>query len=121
MNMISAANRFQNLSKEARIARADSGLMVFAYFVGTLIFALGIMDVVSTEMGLAVGASESNPVVIGMMNVFGSFWIVPKMFLHGLLAYMVVWYPNRPTLWMMMVVNLITSIVVANNLAISMV
>lgn len=89
----------KNLSTLAREARERPGLVRWSFWLAVVLVIVGFLDVISTDIALATGgAREANPVVRGLMDVLGPFWVVPKMVLHVVLGYMVVWYPNRPTL-----------------------
>jgi len=57
---------------------------------GILIVVLGVLDVISTNMVLAAGGQELNPIVGWFMETLDHWWHVPKLALHilaGLLVY----------------------------------
>lgn len=64
-------------------------LRYFAAFLGTMIVVLGILDVVSTNLVLAAGGVELNPIVALWMKHLDSWWHLPKLLIHLLAAYLV--------------------------------
>lgn len=57
---------------------------------GVLIVLLGVLDVISTNLVIAAGGSELNPIVAWFMESLDSWWHVPKLALHviaGLLVF----------------------------------
>lgn len=70
-------------------ARSDRIRIMGAIF-GVLIVALGVLDVISTNLVVAAGGIELNPIVAWLMDRLDNWWHVPKMALHviaGLLVY----------------------------------
>jgi len=72
-------------STPARSAR----LRYFAAFIGTMIVVLGILDVVSTNLVLEAGGAEMNPIVALWMDHLEQWWLLPKLLIHLLAAYLV--------------------------------
>lgn len=72
-------------STPARSAR----LRYFAAFIGTMIVVLGILDVVSTNLVLDAGGEELNPIVALWMDHLQQWWLLPKLLVHLLAAYLV--------------------------------
>lgn len=67
-----------------------SGTKLMGAVFGALIILLGVLDVISTNLVLAAGGSELNPIVIWLMESLDKFWYVPKLALHvfaGILVY----------------------------------
>lgn len=64
-------------------------LRYFAAFVGTMIIVLGILDVVSTNLVLQAGGVEMNPIVAFWMEHLDHWWLLPKLMIHLLAAYLV--------------------------------
>lgn len=64
-------------------------LRYFAAFIGTMIVILGILDVVSTNLVLAAGGVEMNPIVALWMQHLEDWWHLPKLMIHLLAAYLV--------------------------------
>lgn len=110
------ANRHQHL---AELARSDASLRTLGYTIATLFVFLGILDVLSTNWALSVGAYEVNALIRSAQHSLGSFWYVPKLLMQALIAAMVVWSPNRITLIMMTAICGWTASVVASNFTIA--
>jgi len=77
---------------EATVAIGEraNGTRLMGAVIGILIVGLGILDVISTNLVLAAGGTELNPVVAWIMKGLDSWWPVPKMALHilaGVLAF----------------------------------
>lgn len=101
----------------ASVGREPSNLMrAAAAAFAVLTIVAGVLDALSTELALATGhAYEANPVVRGLQELGGLFWIVPKMAAHGLLAYVLVRYPNIWTIGLLGGLALATLAVALNN------
>ncbi|MBX2855530.1 MAG: hypothetical protein KTR21_11100 [Rhodobacteraceae bacterium] len=103
----------------AREAREDKRAGAYAFWLAIAILIAGVLDVVSTDLALAAGgAREANPVVRALQATLGGFWVVPKLLLHGVLGYMVTWFPNRPTLVSMTIVCVLVLFAAVNNFSI---
>lgn len=115
--MVERAYRYERLAvlSRANPVQARTGL-----FIGAMFFALGALDVISTDWALSLGAYEANPFMRGMMEVLGPFWVIPKFLLQALVAAMVIWSPNKPTIALMIFTCCWTAAVVANNFIIAM-
>lgn len=104
---------------EARLARADAHAVRWSYWLAYALVFVGMMDAISTEVALrAGGAWEANPIIRALQANLGVYWIVPKMALHGMLAFMVIWYPNRTTLVAMTGVAALVTAASVNNFTI---
>lgn len=74
--------------------------------VGVLIVVLGILDVVSTNLVLAAGGRELNPIVSWTMEHLEAWWHMPKILIHvvaGLLVYHMLYTRFTAALAMMLV------------------
>jgi hypothetical protein len=111
--------KYAELRKQARLERYDAKRVLIARYLAYAIVIIGILDAISTNAGLAVGAVEMNPIIRYIMEHFGEMWIAPKLLVHIWLAFMVLWFPNRPTLIMMMCAMLITVYAVFGNFSIA--
>lgn len=81
---------------------------------------VGIMDIVSTMIGLGGGgAEEANPILRIAMASFGPGWIGAKLFLQAVITVMVLWFPHRIVLAIFIVAVLCNAGVVYNNLHIA--
>lgn len=62
------ASWFQRVSDRGRRSRQDRRLMVTAGVLAVLIVVIGIFDVISTNVTLAAGNVESNPLVLWVQH-----------------------------------------------------
>lgn len=112
-------SKLSDLDTLAREARQNPGAMAWARWLALAIIIVGLLDCVSTELALASGhAREANPVVRALLETVGVYWLLPKMAVHGALAGMSVWYPNRLTLAALSMVACLAGVAAANNFAI---
>lgn len=90
-----------------------------AVAVAAALLIVGAMDAATTELALSTGAArEANPIVRAIQDVIGSFWILPKMAVHALLAAVVMRFPMPITLIVMGALALVVFYVSVNNLEI---
>lgn len=74
----------------AAVATRTRGTKLLGAVFGILIVGLGILDVISTNLVLAAGGTELNPIVGWFMEHLDGWWHLPKMALHilaGVLVY----------------------------------
>jgi len=110
------ADRYEKLALKAR---QNPTLVLLGYTVGTLFVFLGILDVLSTNWALSVGAYEINRFMWSIMELTGDYWIVPKLLFQCSVAAMIVWSPNRATIGIMTIMCAWTTSVVTNNFVIA--
>ena len=110
------AHRYERLAMRAR---QNSILVLMGYAVAGLFVFLGIMDCLSTNWAISVGAYEINWFMRMAMDYLGVFWIVPKLVFQALVAAMIVWSPNVATIGIMTVMCGWLSSVVTNNFIIA--
>lgn len=103
----------------ARRTPYDQRRMTIARILSFLIIIVGVLDAVSTNAGLKVGGYEMNPVIRFIMLHIGEMWVAPKLLVHVWLAFMVLWFPNKATLLLMMFAMFLTLIAVFGNLSIA--
>ncbi len=111
--------RAHRYGRVAERARQNPLLVRAGYTLAGLFVFLGIMDVFSTNWALSVGAYELNDGVRAAQEYLGSAWYVPKMALQAMVAAMIVWSPNRITIFIMTVMCGWTSSIVTNNFVIA--
>ncbi len=92
---------------------ALAGLLAVAVIV------VGLLDVVSTNAGLLVGAVEVNPIMAMTQAAFGYWWFAPKLVLQLVAVAIVVLNPVRPVFVCVGGVAVVNAAVVANNFAIA--
>jgi len=110
------AERYERLAIRAR---QNPTLVLLGYTVAGLFMVLGIMDCLSTNWAISVGAYEINWIMRTAMEYLGTFWILPKLAFQALVATMIVWSPNRATIGIMTVMCAWLSSVVTNNFIIA--
>ncbi len=111
--------KFQAMATDARLCRQDFLLSTWSLVIAPLTLLLAYMDIYSTNLSLSLGAIEANPVVHGFMMVFGQYWFVPKALAHVLIAAMIMWWPNKPTLRLVTIATFLLCLAVVNNFAIA--
>lgn len=111
--------RAQRYERLAIKARQNPTLVLLGYTVAGLFMFLGIMDCLSTNWAISVGAYELNWIMRTAMDHMGAFWILPKLAFQALVAAMIVWSPNRATIGIMTVMCAWLSSVVTSNFIIA--
>lgn len=87
-----------------------------AIWVAALTVIAGVLDAASTELALATGkAWEANPFVRALQAEIGSYWVVPKMIVHGALAAVILAFPRPFTLIVLGTLGLVTLAAAINN------
>lgn len=74
----------------ATVATRTGGNKRMGAAVGALIVLLGVLDVISTNLVIAAGGSELNPIVAWFMESLDTWWHIPKLAIHivaGVLVY----------------------------------
>lgn len=111
--------RAKHYSALAHDARQNYTLHLLGHTVAMMFVALGILDVMSTDWALSVGAHEINGIMLAVQNWFGPLWYFPKLALQAAVAAMIVWSPNRATILIMAIMCGWTSSIVTNNFLIA--
>ncbi len=73
-------------------------------------------DIVSTNAALAVGHMEGNPVIQSLQDQLGSWWSLPKVGVHLVLAMLILWLPSKRMLSVARFVIFMYALIVVNNL-----
>lgn len=104
------------LVKDAALSRQDPRFMWLGIVTGMLIIMVGVFDVISSNAVLSAGSGfEVNPLHRWTQANMGAWWFIPKMMIHAVVAAMVVWFPNRAVLAMVIPIILLTSVIVLHN------
>ncbi len=82
------------VAKAAR-ARDCAALKHTGFALAAMLLIAGGMDAVSTNVALAGGFAEGNPVIDSLQKTLGSLWVLPKVALHLAAAYLLLWLPSR--------------------------
>ncbi len=99
----------------ARKSRNNERLMHWGRVLAAALVIIGGLDIVSTNAALAVGYIESNPLMRSLQANMGSWWSLPKMAVHLVLACLVLWIPSKHMLVTGAVVSAAYILLVANN------
>lgn len=95
--------------------RNSPRLMASAYCIATCLIALSVFDVITTNLGLAVGAVEANKLMRWFQAQLGDWWFLPRLIGQIIPAMMIVWYPHRGVLLVITPVIPILAYFVWNN------
>ena len=108
---------FFDLAKRIALrSRANERLKRWGRVLAVVMVILGGLDLISTNAALATGQIEGNPLVRSLQAEMGSWWSLPKMAFHLVLAYLVLWIPSRRMLVIGAVVSAAYVLLVVNNL-----
>lgn len=86
-----------------------------ARLIALTIVIVGILDVISTNASIAAGGSETNALIAAMMTQLGTWWFVPKIAVHVLVAAFVLWLPSKPLLWKARLCVIAYTMIIATN------
>jgi hypothetical protein len=86
-----------------------------ARLIALMIVVVGVLDVISTNASLAAGGSETNALIAAFMTQLGSWWFLPKMAVHFLVALFVLWLPSRRLLRNAQVCVAAYALIIATN------
>ncbi len=108
---------FFDLAKRIALrSRANERLKHWGRVLAAALVIIGGLDIVSTNAALAAGQIEAKPLVRSLQADMGSWWTLPKMAFHLVLAYLVLWIPSKRMLATGAVVSAVYVLLVANNL-----
>jgi len=114
--MVARAHRYE---RDAESARANPVQARAGYLIAGIFVMLGILDALSTNWALEVGAYEVNGFMRYLQETLGPLWFVPKIMLQAVVATMIVWSPNKPTIIIMALTCCWTASVVTSNFLIA--
>lgn len=89
--------------------------MLTAGVLAVLIVVVGFFDVISTNVTLAAGNVERNPLIRWIQHHLNEWWFLPKIAVHFLLALVILWLPTRRMIWNARVGVALYALVIANN------
>jgi len=78
------AERAQRYEEVAETARANPTQARAGYLIAGIFVMLGILDALSTNWALEVGAYEVNGFMRYLQETLGPLWFVPKILLQAL-------------------------------------
>ena len=96
-------------------ARSNEQLMRWARVLALFLVILGGLDAASTNMALAAGQIESNPLVRSLQGGMNLLWLVPKMTAHLAIAFLVLWFPCKRVLASGTMLGALYILLVLNN------
>ena len=85
----------RRIAAKAARSRGCATLRHTGFVLAFMLLIAGGMDVVSTNVALAGGFAEGNPVMGSLQTTLGSWWVLPKIALHLAAAYWLLWLPSR--------------------------
>ncbi|MDH3475536.1 MAG: DUF5658 family protein [Rhodospirillales bacterium] len=90
-----------------------------ALVLGLSLIFVGALDVATTNLALAAGNFEANPLVRALQGAFGPWWALPKMVVHLLFAWFLVWLPSQRMILIGAGVVVMFLAIAANNFALA--
>ena len=109
-------DRWARIGQFAARARRRKGLFRAALTIAIIYNVLGVLDIISTVVGLqAMLGEEANPIIRLAMDMFNSGWIALKLGLQFLVTAMILWFPHRIVLVIFSVSIVLTALAVINN------
>ncbi|MEL6111749.1 MAG: DUF5658 family protein [Pseudomonadota bacterium] len=112
----------KRLGLQAASARSHSLNRQLALLVAIFYNCVGLADIWSTHLAIASGAGEeANPLIRAAMEdlTWEKAWITLKLMLQFVATAMVLWFPNRWVMSIVLGVSIFMGCVVHNNLAIA--
>lgn len=106
----------KGVKRIAQKCRADEQFRRLGKLLAAALVITGGLDLVSTNLALAAGQIEGNPLIRSVQASMGAWWSLPKMMLHLCLAYLVLWIPSKRALVVGGFVCLSYVLIIANNL-----
>ncbi len=76
-------------------SRNNVRLRYWGRVLAAVFVVIGGLDIISTNAALAAGHFEGNPLIRSLQADMGSWWSLPKMAFHLLLAYLILWIPSK--------------------------
>ncbi len=96
-------------------SRSNARLKYWGRVLAAVFVVIGGLDIVSTNAALAAGHFEGNPLMRWLQADMGSWWSLPKMAFHLLLAYLILWIPSKRMLATGSLVSAAYVVLLVNN------
>ncbi len=107
---------FLDLAKRISLrSRNNLRLRYLGRVLAAVFVIIGGLDVVSTNAALGAGHFEGNPLVRSLQADMGTWWSLPKMAFHLLLAYLILWIPSKRMLAIGSLVSAAYLLLLVNN------
>ncbi len=107
--LLDLAKRISLRSRNNMRLRSWGGVLAAVFVV------IGGLDIISTNAALAAGHFEGNPLIRSLQADMGSWWSLPKMAFHLLLAYLILWIPSKRMLATGSLVSVAYLLLLVNN------
>ncbi len=96
-------------------ARSNEHLLRWGRVLALFLLILGGLDAASTNVALAVGHIESNPLMRSLQADMSFWWSFPKMGAHLAIAFLVLWFPCKRVLASGTMLSALYVLLVINN------
>ena len=96
-------------------ARSNEHLVRWARVLALFLVILGGLDAASTNVALAVGHFESNPLMRFLQADMSFWWSFPKMGGHLAIAFLILWFPCKRVLASGTMLSALYVLLVINN------
>ena len=116
---IVSSKRRSKLSQEAAVSRSNNDSVRLGLILVVAYNIIGTLDIVSTNLSIGAGlGEEANPVMRFAMEMLGSGWVGAKLFLQGVISFMVLWFPHPIVLGVFFIAIISNILIVVNNFTI---
>jgi len=105
----------ETINRRRASRRRDSRLRLASRVFALLIVAVGVLDVISTNVSIAAGNMETNTIIVGLMAQLGAFWFLPKLAVHLTVAAFVMWLPSKRLVSKARTCVIIYTLIIASN------
>ena len=101
--------------RAALCARHNVDLARWGRVLALFLLILGGMDAASTNVALATGHIESNPIMRSLQMDMSFWWSFPKMGAHLAIAFLILWFPSKRVLASGTMLSALYVLLVINN------
>ncbi len=96
-------------------SRNNLRLRYWGRVLAAVFVVIGGLDIISTNAALAAGHFEGNPLIRSLQADMGTWWSLPKMGFHLVLAYLILWIPSKRMLAIGSLVSAAYLLLLVNN------
>ncbi len=101
--------------RAALCARNNEDLARWGRVLALFLLILGGLDAASTNVALAAGHIESNPLMRSLQADMSFWWSFPKMGVHLVIAYLILWFPSKRVLVSGSMLSALYILLIINN------
>ncbi len=101
--------------RAALCARNNVDLARWGRVLALFLLMLGGLDAASTNVALAAGHFESNPLMRSLQADMSFWWSFPKMGVHLAIAFLILWFPSKRVLASGTMLSALYVLLVINN------